>query len=404
MRANGWTTFRLGVYWNDMEPERGRYDRAYIRRVQQVLDEADDAGVKVILDLHQDGYSAKVGGYGIPEWTTRTDGMTVPEVDPNDPDPLAARLSAAHQRAWQHLYEDPDLQQAQVDMWRTWVEALKDKPALLGYDLINEAFGEMRPGEGLVEFGQRVERTQLTAMQQRLTTAIRKDDDRHWIFVEPAYALTSTLAVPGGLGPIDDPAGRVVYAPHLYDLEMEAGGAWNPESDFLDRYWRNIVSYPKANKVPMVIGEWGPRPIDEPTTADFVRRVLQGVDEHSSGHLAWSWTKNGLKDWAPIDDHGDVQKGVKAVFAPYVMRIAGTPVSRVSRPAFAEVTLTDPTPDQVTVFYVPRDQFPKGPRVTGRGGAKLRTRYDRDTQLLRVQVTARRGGDGHQTITVTPQR
>ena len=55
-------------------------------------------------------------------------------------------LQPAVQAAFEHLYEDADLRQAQIDAWLHVVEHVQDHPALFGYDLMNEPFGKIRRG------------------------------------------------------------------------------------------------------------------------------------------------------------------------------------------------------------------------------------------------------------------
>jgi endoglycosylceramidase len=399
LRERGWRLFRLGVYWADAEPEQGKWDDAYFDSVRATLDAAQAEGVMVVLDMHQDGYSRLTGGYGIPDWTTRTDGLPTPVAAPDLSNIEQVRLSAGHQRAWQHLYEDADLQAAQAENWRQWVKRLNGHPALFGYDLINEAFGQVNPGEELLSAGKRIEATQLTAMQQRLIDAIRQLDTTRWIFVEGMYALGSSLAAPGGLGALHDAAQRLVFAPHLYDVAMEAGQPWNPASTFLERYWPNMVDGARNNHTPILVMEWGARPVNDPNTADFVAKALAGMDAHTSGYAAWSWMpvdKPG--DWAPIDRSGNPGGGMSAILAPYVQRIAGKPGARTSVPSKASVTLTDPSPDHDTVFFVPRSQFPAQPKLDHRGAGQPRVTFDADQQLLKVRLTE----PGEHTLTVTP--
>ena len=182
MRRNGFTVLRMAMFWADMEPTEGVWNDQYFADLARVLDQADAAGVKVVLTMHQDSYSPAVGGYGMPDWTTRTDGLvyaggTLPCLDP------------ANQRAWQHFWEDPDLRQAHIDAWLEVVDRLGDEPALYGYDLLNEPCGQMNPGEAYDAALRRIEATQITPMLQRVTDAIRAEDTEHWIYLEGAYAL-----------------------------------------------------------------------------------------------------------------------------------------------------------------------------------------------------------------------
>src|SRR5690606_13540216 len=68
-QAWGMNSIRLLVSWAAIEPERGRYDTNYLRQLGLRLDWAHDAGLWVVLDMHQDLYGEGFGGNGAPRWT-----------------------------------------------------------------------------------------------------------------------------------------------------------------------------------------------------------------------------------------------------------------------------------------------------------------------------------------------
>lgn len=395
MRRNGFTVLRMATFWTDMEPTEGVWNDEYFADLARVLDQADAAGVKVVLTMHQDSYSPAVGGYGMPDWTTRTDGLvyaggTLPCLDP------------ANQRAWQHFWEDPDLRQAHIDAWLEVVDRLGDKPALYGYDLLNEPCGQMNPGEGYEAALRRIEATQITPMLQRVTDAIRAEDTEHWIYLEGAYALTSSLAAPGGLGPVDDPTGRQIFAPHVYDLAMEAGLDWNPDSDFVTRYYDNIVSYGTENEVPTIVFEWGPQRPAGPDADDYARQVMEGADAHVAGWSAFAWCR-GLGGWCQLDPDGNPGAGMTDNVQVYPTAVAGRPLAVGGDHAAGTSSVTvDPLESGATgptEFYVPLRRFPTGPAVTVDLPAdQWSSAWDPATQTLSVSVTS----SATHTISVEP--
>jgi len=126
MRADGFTVLRLATFWADLEPNEGEWNDTYLADLERILQDADAVGLKVVLTMHQDAYSPAVGGYGMPDWTTRTDGL-----DYDDGAALPC-FEPANQRAWEHFWEDDDLRQYFVRAWETMVEELGDEPALYG--------------------------------------------------------------------------------------------------------------------------------------------------------------------------------------------------------------------------------------------------------------------------------
>lgn len=396
LRRNGFNLLRLAIFWADLESTEGTWNDTYFDDLAHVLDLAQTAGVKVVLDMHQDSYSPAVGGFGMPDWTTRTDGLTYT-------DTAIPCLDPANQRAWQHFYEDSDIRAAQVAAWLQVVNRLGDKPAVFGYDLLNEPCGQMNAGEGITDALTRVEATQITPMLQRVTDAIRTIDTTHWIFLEGAFALTSTFAAPTGLGTVHDPTGRQIYAPHLYDLGMESGADWDPTSDFVTRYYSNIVDYGAANHIPTIVFEWGPQQPALPNAADFVSQVMHGADAHTAGWAAFAWCQ-ALSGWCQLDSDGNPGAGMTDNTQTYPMAIAGRPMSITGDYAVgSSVVIVDPAgagASGPTEFFFPLRRFPSGPDVSVDLPAdEWSSTWDADTQTLSVTVDS----SATHTITVWPQ-
>ena len=57
MRALGLDLLRLPINWSGVEPIDGQFDDAYLARVDAAVQCAAAAGLLVVIDLHQDGYS-----------------------------------------------------------------------------------------------------------------------------------------------------------------------------------------------------------------------------------------------------------------------------------------------------------------------------------------------------------
>lgn len=68
----GMTSIRFLISWAGIEPEKGKYDESYLDGVALRVGWARDAGLTVVLDMHQDVYGegfATGGGDGAPRWT-----------------------------------------------------------------------------------------------------------------------------------------------------------------------------------------------------------------------------------------------------------------------------------------------------------------------------------------------
>ncbi len=115
MAAAGLTLLRIPIQWSQVEPTEGAYDAAYIQSIEDALTWAHEYGLMVIVDWHQDVFGPAFPGFdGIPAWATRTDGI---EFEPIPGNWFYNYFTPAVQAAFQHLWNDADLRQAQVDAW-----------------------------------------------------------------------------------------------------------------------------------------------------------------------------------------------------------------------------------------------------------------------------------------------
>lgn len=315
LRAHGFDFARLLIFWDDLEPSRGHYSEAYLRRIEQILDWAHRYGIQVLVDAHQDVFGPAFGHRGVPAWATRTDGLPF---TPHPGDWFAEYFEPAVQRAFTHLYDDPDLRRAQARMWQVLAGRFAHHPAVLGYDLVNEPMGEVREGEDLPAAARRIEAEQLTPMYNRLARAIRSADRRTWLFVEPTPIVGE--GVPTGLGTIRDR--RVVYAPHFYDTAMEAGADYDPSAGWIASYEAAVTAYPRRQHLPVVVGEWGPLDSTLPRMGRFYRDALASLERYTSGWAGYVWCYGG--GYCALGPDGRFARNKELTATPYAPAVAGT--------------------------------------------------------------------------------
>ncbi|MFW3472220.1 cellulase family glycosylhydrolase [Streptomyces microflavus] len=314
LRANGFNFARLLVFWDDLEPRRGQYSERYLRKIERILGWAHKHRIHVLIDAHQDVFGPAFGHRGIPAWATRTDGLPF---TPNPDDWFSEYFQPAVQRAFTHLYEDPDLRRAQAAMWQVLAERFRGHPAVIGYDLINEPMGELREGEDLPAAARRIEAQHLTPMYDRLARAIRAKDRDTWLFVEPTPIVGE--GVPTGLGRIDD--SRTVYAPHFYNTAMEAGADYDPSAGWIEAYEAAVTAYPARHRMPVVVGEWGPLNNSLPTMGRFYREAVASLNRYSSGWAGYVWCYGG--GYCAVDEHGRFRTNKERTATPYAPAVAG---------------------------------------------------------------------------------
>jgi endoglycosylceramidase len=355
----GFNFLRLSIYWDQFEPTtKGTYDEAYLDAIGAAVDRAAAHGIYVVLDFHQDVYGKKYGGAGIPAWATNDEGLPFAKQDVW----LLNYLQPAVQAAWEHLYEDADIRDAQAASWAFVAKRFKDKPSLIGYDLLNEPFGKLRPGETVADAAERMQRTQLTEMYQRLTDAMRAVDPGHWIFFEPPNV--ASLGVPVALSKVN--GDKLIYYPHFYDAAIESA-TYTPgqEVDGFDpaffKGWAKAVSeYPATHGYPMMVGEWGIAHPEKPGMDAFVAQSLALMDELASGWTVFNWCQGD--GYCPLDKDGKDRPAIGQIVQPWVRSIAGTPVSFGYDPKtrVLKIVLTTSDATGATDIVVPATAFPEG--------------------------------------------
>lgn len=391
--ARGFNLLRLAVYWDEMEPTDDVWAEDYFAEIATVMDRAEAHGLWVALDMHQDTFSTAFNGKGIPLWATDDGGLPFEDQGSF----LLNYLQPGSMEAWENLYERPDLRAAQVDAWEELVQRFGDRANLLGYDLLNEPFGKMRTGEDLFAAAARVERTQLTPMYQRLTTAIRRLDPKRWVFVEPPNL--ASLGIATNLGAIE--GGNIAFYPHMYDANIEfatytPGGVQEFDASFFDGYAAVIDVYPDRNRVPVLFGEWGLANPERPGMDEFVRRSLRLMEQHGSGWTVFTGCRGS--SYCVWDSQGNDRPAIGQITQPWARSVAGTPQylhwdpdTRTLYVAFEDSAATGTTDLVVPASRV----YPEGWEVVatpGEGAWSSEVTAGVDPDPLVVSISAERGG------------
>lgn len=78
LRAWGFTFLRLLVTWEAIEHAGpGMYDEAYLEYIRAIVEKADEHGIALFIDPHQDVWSRFSGGDGAPGWTFEVVGFDI---------------------------------------------------------------------------------------------------------------------------------------------------------------------------------------------------------------------------------------------------------------------------------------------------------------------------------------
>lgn len=289
MRALGLDFLRLPINWSALAPAPGTISDDYLARVDAAVQCAAQAGMLVMIDLHQDAYSKEIGEDGAPLWAIQPPPAMLLEGPLTDLD--ARRTSAQVTAAFDTLFAAGDpagLQAAFGDALERVAARWADDPAVIGFELFNEP----PVGQELVD-----------AFSATAAARVRAAAPHKLVMFEPSAIRNLFDFVPRATAPF--PTSSAVYAPHLYthvfgdpaqlenlvpsDLEISADNA-RGEAD--------------AWATPMLIGEYGLGPT-YPNADLWMGIEAELHDRYLASDAFWLWKEDSQGSWGVFDKVGD---------------------------------------------------------------------------------------------------
>lgn len=340
MRQWGCNCIRFLVLWAGVEPQPGRYDDAYLDALRQRLDWAAEAGLYVILDMHQDVFGEKYGFDGAPAWACLDNGVQFSRDDThlwgaNYFDPA---VMTAFDSFWANA-PAPDglgVQEHFVRAWRYVVEKLGSHPAVIGYDLLNEPFygNILREPQTVAAFVKisailplgsnplelfsptrsarmqafmadpgklfraldcadgvfrRFEEDKLMPFYERLTAALAELTPGAIFFLEP-HIFASAGANSFLTRPLA--GGRditVAYAPHYYDPGCTPAIPYDGNPARAAEAFRRMAATALRLRAPVLLGEFGDAESPRETSYQYVRDQLLLLRQMGFSFCYWEY-------------------------------------------------------------------------------------------------------------------
>lgn len=415
VEATGIDFVRLYFAWCAIEPRPLEYDQAYLDAAAAQVRMWSDAGVYVLVDLHQDLWGPPLAEHGAPAWASFGKDEEKPKLLPDE---VPWQLRYVDPRCWRSfeafwsdrpvLATGLGLQEHYARAWQQLAGRLAGIDRVVGYDPINEPFmgAEIQDGLRRVALGsswtlvssgigagfkalftkqslqealteslvkklsrpdafertigrladanRRFER-RLSAFHARMGRAIRQVDPGRPLFVEPmplaGVGVPSEMPHPG----ID----QVVYAPHLYDAFMDSGLPFDGDLRRVERALARHVENARRLGVPLVVGEWGNLPDRD---GERFGRAVGGMLERTLGGDAY-WDHVPGREAEPL---------FLSTVRPYPARVAGELRELAFRPGDRMLTVrfaADPRIDAPTVIALPGAVYPAGVTVALQGDA-----------------------------------
>ncbi len=406
LARNGFTTVRLGLVWNAVEPSPGRYDDGYLARVRRTVRMLHRHGIVALLDFHQDLFNERFQGEGAPDWAVQDDGLPA---QPRLGFPGNYFAMPALWRAYDHFWaDDPGpggigLQDRYAAAWRHVAAVFRGTPGVQGFDLFNEPFPGSQWQTCLNPVGCPSYDAALTAFSQRAVDAIRSVDPRTAVYYEPNLFFNDgapTYVAPHGR--------RLGFSFHDYCGSSALADQYGAQCDALDGMTFDHADAQAAghDAAPMLT-EFG-------ATTD--RATLRGVVDlaaaHRTGWQYWAYcgcddpttTGPGSKQALVLDPARPPRGGnvdlakLRALAVPHPLRVAGTPTAYAFDRDARVFTLRYRTAragtrgrfrsGSRTTVAVPRLQYPHGYRVRVRG-ARVVSAAGARTLVLALRPGAR---------------
>ncbi|MEC0241208.1 cellulase family glycosylhydrolase [Paenibacillus dokdonensis] len=342
-KDQGFNVIRLGLIWDGVEPVPGVYDDDYLGRIKQQIRWAEQHGIYVFLDMHQDLYSSLYGD-GAPAWATLPDGL------PHVTGSLwsdAYLESPAVNRSLDHFWANASaadgigLQDHYAEMWKHAAAFFADCPNIIGYDMMNEPypgtqgqevfgmmiaayaqevmgldeadmedlaalwFDEEKKQEVLAgmadmktygmlvdqarEASQRFERDVLAPFFSKTAAAIRKAAPDGFLMLETSYF--ANMGVESGIELAGENGAAFpgqVFAPHGYDLVVDTEHYEIYNQERVDLIFATHRKVQERLNIPVLIGEWGAF-TNHPTTLGLARQLIAIFERYLWSNTYWCW-------------------------------------------------------------------------------------------------------------------
>ena len=366
----GFNIIRLGVTWEAIEPEPGKYNEDYIDKIVYFMDMCNKYGMHVFIDMHQYLYGPAGGSDGAPEWASLTDGAKLKK----------NKLVWATGYFWgkvvhncfDNFWADKEvngigLQTYFINMWKHVAERVKDHPEFFGFDLFNEPFpgsdggkifrtlimslartiitdkrcpkmkmlgkllkkdmaGVLEPFDD-PELFRKVTRAGLPLVKKfdegvyadfvnRLSKGLREVTDNGIIIVESCYY--TNISIPFSTPAVNYDGKReekLCYSPHGYDLTVDTPPYKDASNSRVWAIFEEKKNTQEAWNSPILVGEWGGFAF--PHTENFSNHIdflLDKFDENQWSQAFYTYYLDMIQAGYPI---------VKNLVRPFPVAVCG---------------------------------------------------------------------------------
>ena len=351
LAARGVDLVRLGLTWAGVEPRPEIWNLPYLEGVRAAVRLCAKYGIRVLLDFHQDLYSAWCYcGDGAPEWACADPALG------RKPKLIWAEgyfFNRSVQRSFDLFWNNAPVQgkglrDRYCDMLAHVAAFLAEEPNLMAVDVLNEPFpgsaGKrvglrlLRDAASTLLFSKRVDRAAavkalakgdimgalailedpcvITKIERRAARLVRDFDLKYYTpFFEAAAAAVhgvlpdvtvvsencyfSNMGIPCSLIPPPGVKGRFATAPHGYDLTVDTPLTNRADPVRVDYIFAEHLRQQRRLGCPVIVGEWGGM-VPGAESYPALEHLIETFDRNGWSQTYWHWFK-GMEDSAIMD-------------------------------------------------------------------------------------------------------
>ena len=428
VNATGVNFVRLYIHWHELEKQALVFNEEYADRVETIVEDFNDAGVYVLIDMHQDVWGAPFSGSGAPKWASL--GLRERQTPMTKGLPWQAQyLDRRVYLSFHHFWNNESPKEGGVPLQEHYsralgliVERLAGEDMVLGYDLMNEPFMGEEIEFALDELSKELAQTlegrhlrsatdalgeqdqelskallqklieefrdkevqntalksfarasaafekRLAAFYERVGKAVKAKDEEALLFIEPmalaGVGMTSYLPKPA----LND----IVYTPHLYDCFMDSGLPFDGSAERVLRALKKHEDKAEELKAPLLLGEWGN--LHGEDSMSFAETVGRAIDSAHCGSAYWAH-EPGLEK----------EEIFCSAFRPYPRRVAGELEEMHYRDGVFHLTYRGSSEiDAPTVIALPSCCFPGEIAIDIQSNGAIHQEVKEDPRLLMI--------------------
>ncbi|HMU38301.1 MAG TPA: cellulase family glycosylhydrolase [Pseudomonadota bacterium] len=351
----GFRSIRFLLSWAALEKTKGTINETYLDEVERRVEWAEQAGLLVVFDMHQDVFGVGFGHNGAPRWVCDEEKYAAhKKVEPWFLEYLSPPVRACFDKLW----TDPELVSSFSKTWGRVAQKFAARRNVIGFDIINE------PSPGTADT-HTFESDRLWPFYERVIEEVRSAAP-HWIaFVEPA--LTRNLGMPSSLPSMHYK--NIVYAPHNYDALAEQGKGFDDSrrAALLMNVQELAMEASRMNAA-LWIGEYGGI-ANHPGIVEYMDAQYDAVAEVGAASMYWDASFG--PGYGLFEQDGIEKKTLlDALLRPYPIRVSGDSLSYSydeRSGCFSTRYTTEKSISVETELFVPRAVYPHGYTVSCSG-------------------------------------